>query len=383
MLRFLESVGRPAETRFYLDLFRARPREQFATIAIDGNVMRGAADAVALDLRFLAALGLFPSVVFGLLHPAAALSHAAKLGSALGAAGVAFTNFRVGEPDLGLRLADAARGGAVPILAYPAIEHATPAERFTDLGRLLLATGARKLIFLHRPGGLRQGGALVPIVSLSTDVPALLSSRDLSRKETVILTETRKLVDTLPGPPLVASVTSPLNLLRELFTVKGAGTMLRRGANIVRHDSWLGIDRGRVGEILAASFGRPPLASFFDREPLRVYLEESYRGVAILFASPLGAYLSKFAVTPEAQGEGIARELWDALAEDNPVVFWRARASNPINEWYTKLAEGLMRIPPWLVFWRGVTLASIPDAIRWAVAQPVDIPPAEAGARKL
>jgi acetylglutamate synthase len=105
-----------------------------------------------------------------------------------------------------------------------------------------------------------------------------------------------------------------------------------------------------------------------------VYLEEGYRGCAILVDTPLGAYLTKFAVSPEAQGEGIARDLWEALAADAPVVFWRARRTNPISEWYMKLCDGLVRVPGWTIYWKGLAADAIPAAIAWAVKQPVDIP---------
>ncbi|MBK9373985.1 MAG: hypothetical protein IPN03_09700 [Holophagales bacterium] len=58
---------------------------------------------------------------------------------------------------------------------------------------------------------------------------------------------------------------------------------------------------------------------------------------------------------------------------ETPVVFWRARRTNPISEWYAKLCDGLMRIPGWTVYWRGLDPASIPAAIGWAADQPVDI----------
>ncbi len=103
-------------------------------------------------------------------------------------------------------------------------------------------------------------------------------------------------------------------------------------------------------------------------------MEEAYRGCAILVDAPLGAYLTKFAVSPEAQGEGIARDLWEALSADAPVVFWRARPANPIGEWYAKLCDGLARVPGWIVYWKGLAPDAIPEAIAWAVAQPVDIP---------
>ena len=219
---------------------------------------------------------------------------------------------------------------------------------------LLAELQVRKLLFLHRPGGLRQGGLLVPIVNLTTDVPALLASREISRKEALILKQARRLCEEASPLPLTVAITSPLNLLRELFTVKGAGTLLRRGARIVRHEGWEGVDVSRVRELLTSSFGRAPVEAFFARRPCCVYLEESYRGCAILTDSPLGAYLTKFAVSAEAQGEGMARDLWEALVADTPVLFWRARRTNPISEWYVKLCDGLVRLPDWTVYWKGL-----------------------------
>jgi acetylglutamate kinase len=249
-----------------------------------------------------------------------------------------------------------------------------PRDRLERLARLLRELQTRKLLFLHRPGGLRQGGVLVPIVNLTTDVPSLLASRDVSRKEGIILEYAKRLCEDTAAAPVTVAVTSPLNLLRELFTVKGAGTLLRRGARITRHEGWDGVGLSRIRELLASSFGRPPADAFFARTPSRVYLEEDYRGCAILLESPLGAYLTKFAVSAEAQGEGIARDLWEALMADTPMVFWRARRTNPISDWYVKLCDGLVRLPDWTVYWKGIATSAIPAAIDWAISQPVDIP---------
>ena len=156
--------------------------------------------------------------------------------------------------------------------------------------------------------------------------------------------------------------------------MKGAGTLLRRGARIARREGWDGVDVARLRDLLASSFGRAPSEAFFQKTPSRVYLEENYRGCAILVETPLGAYLTKFAVSAEAQGEGMARDLWEAIAADTPVVFWRARRANPISEWYVKLCDGFARLPDWTVYWKGIAVDAIPDAIDWAVKQPVDIP---------
>ena len=374
VLRFLESTGRPSEARLYVDLFRARPREQFAAIAIDAHVVADAASGVVQDLRVLAALELFPTVVLGLFQPADAARHAASLCRRLEAEGVRHEVVPAGSERIVERLAACARGGGVPVLVFPPVEDEDADGRLDRLGALLRELGARKLLFLHRPGGLRQGGLLVPIVNLTTEAAGLLASGELSRKESLILAHARRLCEESAPPSFTVAVTSPLNLLRELFTVKGAGTLLRRGARIERHDGWEGVDLARLRGLLASSFRRPPSEAFFGRTPARVYLEEGYRGCAVLVATPLGSYLTKFAVSAEAQGEGIARDLWDALAAESPAVFWRARPTNPIGDWYAKLADGLVRLSDWTIYWKGVPPAEIPPVIGWTLAQPVDIP---------
>ncbi len=374
VLRFLESTGRPSEARLYLDLFRARPREQFAAIAVDANVMANAADAVVQDLRFLAALDLFPTVVLGIFQPAEAVLHARSLRRHLEDEGLRVEVLRARRRSLAARVTLCVRSGAVPVVVFDPAAEEQVEERLARVGALLAGLETRKLLFLHRPGGLRQGGALVPIVNLTTDVPGLLASGELSRKEALILEGARRLCEGTAPPSFTVAVTSPLNVLRELFTVKGAGTLLRRGARIARHDGWDGVDVPRVRDLLASSFGRPPAEAFFERTPSRVFLDEGYRGCVILEETPLGAYLTKFAVSAEAQGEGIARDLWEALETEVPVVFWRARRTNPISEWYAKLCDGLMRLPQWTVYWKGLAPDSIPAAIAWAAVQPLDIP---------
>jgi acetylglutamate kinase len=395
VLRFLESVGRRSEAEFYLSLFRREPKERFAVIVVDANVARHATEAVVLHLRFLAQLGLVPTVVLGTFEPTDAVEHARRIERRLVGSEVAATCLSSERADAADEITRLCRGGTIPIVTFeppPLADGAPPPstpqaaaaqaraaalvdERFARLGALVAALGTRKLLFLHRPGGLRVRGSLVPLVNLTTDYAQLVASKELSRKERAIVTQARNLVDALAPQKLLVSITSPLNLLRELFTVKGAGTMLRRGAPISVHAGLAELDRERIRALLSSAFGRPPADAFFERPVSRVYLVDGYRGAAILVESELGAYLSKFAVDREAQGEGLGRDLWDALAASHPIVFWRARPQNPICEWYQKLCDGLVRTPEWVVFWRGLEPSKIPAAIDYALTQPIDIPP--------
>jgi acetylglutamate kinase len=368
VLRFLESVGSRRESDFYLALFRATAPEQFAAISVDANVARHAAEAVTLDLRFLAALGLFPVVVLAVFESTEAFEQATRLARRLNRAGVKVALLSSHEPDLVPRAIEATHTQTIPIVTFPLEAQ----ERFGTLGALLSSLRTRKLIFLHRPGGLRQAGELVPLVNLTTDVPQLLASKELSRKERILVDESCRLVLERVPHPLSIAITSPLNLFRELFTIKGAGTLLRRGAIIERRD-YASLDLPRLRTLLANSFGAPPVDEFFERPIARVYLEESYRGAALVSDTPHGTYLSKFAVTAEAQGEGLGRDLWQALAADYPRIFWRARPKNPIGAWYAKLCDGLMRFAEWHVYWKGLAPADVPAAVEYALAQPIDI----------
>jgi acetylglutamate kinase len=379
VLRFLESVGRRSDAEFYLALFRAEPKERFAAISVDANVARHATEAVTLDLRFLAALGLTPVVVLGLLDSMEAAEHGFRIRRRLERSAVPAEVITGDDPDLSARVASATRAGTIPIVplgpAAGALTAAQIDERFGRLGALLAALRTHKLIFLHRPGGLHQRGVMINLVNLTTEYDALIASRELSRKERALVTQSRRLVLECPHKLLVA-VTSPIDLLRELFTVKGAGTLLRRGAVIEARAGLGEIDRERLRGLLASSFGRPPSDAFFERPISRIFLEEGYRGAALLRDTPLGAYLTKFAVDREAQGEGMGRDLWERMVADHATIFWRARPDNPIGAWYIKQCDGTARFAEWHVFWRGLPSPLIPDAIAYCLEQPIDIPPA-------
>jgi ribosomal protein S18 acetylase RimI-like enzyme len=368
VLRFLESVGSRRESDFYLALFRAGEPERFAAISVDANVARHAGEAVTLDLRFLAALGLYPVVFFGLFESTEAMEQASRLGRRLEKAGVRVLLLGADEPDMMERAAAAARAQTIPIVTFAA----SASARFATLGALVAALRTRKLIFLHRPGGLRQAGELLPLVNLTTDFAALSQSKELSRKERALVDESRQLIERTPQRLSIA-ITSPLNLFRELFTIKGAGTLLRRGA-LIERKRFAELDRERLRALLTRSFGRPPVDDFFGRDIAWGYVEEGYRGAALVHETPLGAYLGKFAVDAEAQGEGIGRDLWTALAADYARIFWRARPANPISAWYTKLCDGLMRFPDWHIYWRGLPSTDVAAAVEWALTQPVDLP---------
>lgn len=365
VLRFLSSIGKPAEAQTYLQLFRAERPESFAIIAVADTIADPAADALVTDFRFLSELGLEPVVVFGLIRPEAARAQAETIAARL----APDVPCRIVEAD---QAAETARAGIIPLVPSLAGGRTVDA-RFDALARLAADLGSRKLVFLGRRSGLQpKGRPVLSMVDLTTELDALTQPGVLTQRQTALLRQIHRLIDAVPHR-MTVSVTSPLDLLRELFTVKGAGTLVRRGSVVRRFASFEEIDRIRLEELIERAFGRPLAPAFFDRPAMAIYIADDYRGAAVMSPTELGPYLTKFAVDVPARGEGIGRDLWQALTGDFPSFFWRSRATNPITPWYVQQCDGMLRADPWVIFWRNLPPDQLAAAITYARSAPLDL----------
>jgi bifunctional N-acetylglutamate synthase/kinase len=199
-----------------------------------------------------------------------------------------------------------------------------------------------------------------------------VAKRLLSPRRLAFLQQARSLLVERTSHRMFVAVTSPLLLLRELFTIRGAGTLIKRGSTILVKKGLGEVDGVRLSALLHSSFGRELEPGFFDHAIARAYIEESYRGAALVRETSLGGYLCKLAVEREAQGEGLGRDLWQLVISDYPRLFWRARSDNSILRFYLQECDGMARNEEWHVFWKGLAPDRIPEAIKVALAQPVD-----------
>jgi hypothetical protein len=381
VLTFLESVGRRSEAELYLKLFRELPKASFAIIVAESAVLRYAAGSLVEQLRFLRELGLFAPVAVGLFEPSTAEKAAARLVKRSADMGAVIENAEA--PELAHHVREELAAENLPVLCFAGTESETTAERFGRLARLVGALGTRKIVVVRRRGGFRRHGRAagstngdierrISVINLRTDAATLSDSRALLADDAELLGHLRDLLERPECGRAVVSVTSPLSLLRELFTVKGAGTLVKRGTAIERHESYATVDVPRLVTLLESSFGRKLEPRFFERAPLAVYLEENYCAAAIIVAAPLAPYLTKFAVDRVAQGEGMGRDLWEAVARDHRALFWRARVENPIAGWYTSLCDGMMKVRGWTIYFRGISETDVPSIVRDALARPED-----------
>jgi bifunctional N-acetylglutamate synthase/kinase len=318
---------------------------------------------------------LTPVVVLGLFEPRDADRQAARvhewlLEDAVPAQLVALA------PTLSPQMIEVVREtvhmNTIPLLSLEPSRDAPLESRFGLLRELVGGLGTRKVVFLSTSAGLeREGLPPISVVNLSTDYEHLLGGDTLTRRHASLLRHGKQLIDLTPHR-LTATVVNPLHLLRELFTVNGAGTLIRRGSRIESHRSFASVDRVRLRGVIESAFGRLLNEEIWEREIERIFVEENYRGAALLSQTPVGTYLNKFAVDRQAQGEGIGGDLWAVMTRDYPSFFWRARPGNPISSWYLKNCDGVARLADLEVFWRRLDVDRIEPAIRYALTASID-----------
>ncbi len=343
-------MGRPEATEQYLRLFQAEQRERFAFVVITGSALVDSSNAVVDDLMLLAELELSPVLCLEEESLAALLQEKLPRGFPL----------QIASAEDAPRIAEA---GKMPLLI--ARNHGERAAAFAHLK-------ARKVVFLINQSGLQPKGQSVrSLINLRTDYDALVGASGLRQEQATLLTDVRDLFAQCPHT-FTVSLTSAQDLLRELFTVKGAGTLVRRGTQVERIASFDDLAQARFATLLSSAFGTPPASAFFSRPPLVIFLADQYQGAAVLEEAPLAPYLSKFAVEIRAQGEGIGGDLWRALTNDHERFFWRSRPNNPIAPWYASKCDGLLRGDAWTVYWRGLDTSEIAAAVGYAQEAPID-----------
>jgi acetylglutamate kinase len=426
IVKLLTNIGSRKEVEQYLRHYAGEDGQKHAVVRVSGQVIESSLDALASSLTFLHHVGLNPMVVHGggpqldraldeagidaprvdglrvltprVLDVARRVFHEVnlKLVDALEALGTRARPFTSGvfeaqsvdHPRLGLAgrvthvregaLASTIRAGHLPIIA-PMGE--TPEGQIVVLhgdtvtSALALAVNPHKLIYLNEAGGvLDEHGHVLSAVNIVEDLPALLGQPWLAPEVRERLQEIASTLERLP-PTSSVSITSPEHLAKELFTHRGAGTLVRRGELVRCLYSFDDIDKPRLRGLLEKCFGRLLDEQYFEKKKLyRVYLADSYRATAILTREGDLPYLDKFAVTTEAQGEGIGGSIWHRMRLETPKVFWRARAANAINAWYAEKADGLYKTDKWVVFWCGMQgFSEVQQCIERALALPATL----------
>ena len=258
--RFIESVGRKADVALYLRLFRAQKNGRFALLAVEKEALAGAFEAFLFDLRILVDLGLLPVVTLGLFDPAGAAENQQRVISWLDANGIPAVSLSLraddgsdvhapatekpergdptaaGHAGIAIRARAAIADGKLPVIAFD--QPGDRNNRFQTLEHLIGALESRKFILISTHNGIHRHGKRVSVINVNGTVGAQTAPNDddgLSPHDRELVWRIGALLRQAPART-TASLTDGLNLLRELFSVAGAGTLFRRGLNI-RHQT--------------------------------------------------------------------------------------------------------------------------------------------------
>lgn len=421
VIRFLREIGAAREAEMYLRLFHRSEPHRFAVIAVEPELSSLSRNLLALHLSFLSALELHPVVLHGPGTPGtepdedkapsprqvqgsmwrwfeveldsdwqairdATFAFGETLSSSIILHGgetapiVSGIFGDEGEPPRIDAIRRAVRRKAIPIVAALAAP-GKRASRPRTLRPLPLAAALEALVNRLRParilriseeGGLKTAdGRPVDYVNLRLAHELFDPAGPLAAATRLDLEAIRSMLRHLPLRSMI-QITSAGNLLRELFTQKGGGTLVKPGRALKVHDDLAGLSRTRLRRLIESAFGRKLARSYFQKgfgrkAPIRtIIVDPDYKGLAIVRRCEELDYLDKFAVRPEARGEGIAWDLWAILKDRHPSIFWRSRPDNPINNWYYEHSDGVIKFEQWHVWWRGLDEDEIRRAARLA-----------------
>ena len=366
VIRSLSAIGAIKDARFYAELFSSQEPEQFALIVIDPRCLKNPLlDALIGNIRVLIDLGLTPTLLVGALDDdmTSIRFQSQRLAKDLEVAKVKTVRLNTESYGLIDSVRRAAAQGRISVLEN------TSLQKSQSLSSLVEKLEPGKVIFLQPSGGISQSGKRVPVINI--DDKKQLRLDNLSKGQSRFIDLARNMLSA-QGRKTVYIIASPLNLLQELFTVKGSGTLIRRVASIKAFTSFAAIDLEVLRTSIEAGFEKPIVSDMTDWPVKSIVLEENYRGGAILTHLSDMVYLSKFWVVKEAQGEGIARDIWDVVSKKNRKFFWRSRRENPFNDWYIRVCDGMQSNGDWRVFWRGLDTTQIQPAIDMAISVPED-----------
>ena len=410
----LAQLGSSREAQQYLKEYSGTNQARFAVVKVGGGILRDHLDELTSALAFLHRLGLIPVVLHGagpqldqaltdagieterrdglrvtsdaVMSVARPLMYKEnlRLVEALEDKGIRARGIQHGvflcsyldQKNLGLvgeveqvelsAVESAVRSGAVPVLTC--LGESTSGQVLNinaDIATRELVWKLRphKVIFLSPTGGLldRQD-RIISAVSLTNDYEALMQQPWLHSGMRLKLQQINEMLQRLPDDSSV-SITSAAHLTRELFTYRGAGTLVRKGEAInVFEDPDAGT-LATVKKLVEHAFQRKLRNDWFERlkEPL-VLLSETGRAAAIMTRGVDSLpYLDKFTVTSEAQGEGLGAAIWQVVRARYPALYWRSRYTNPVTPWYFQQSDSSNRSGQWVVFTIGIEEAAQRD----------------------
>jgi hypothetical protein len=367
-IRSLQGAGLVHDAELFLDRFRSEPGEFRLAIIADGADETLSAEAMIPALRYLSSQHIGVVILSG-LHDRVSSTIPSFL-ARLNELGAINRQLDVGSATSWKDAVLAPPGSGIAALNIRNIkdEADVPAtiQRLHEIG-------CRKIIILEAEGILCRNDELIGIVAFPEGFDPVPWISEVEERQQPAARLALAMATLAENQGISVSLASPINMLAELFTVRGSGTLFRPQARFVTFQT-PDADREReLCNVVERAFGRTLVdRAFAAASQARGIIEAQARAATLLIPTPLGDYMSKFAVIREAQGTGIGAELWAKICATSGKMFWRSKNANPVNSWYARVAEGMIREGEWIFFWKGLRVSEIENAKQLALSLPED-----------
>ncbi|EIM85818.1 bifunctional acetylglutamate kinase/N-acetyl-gamma-glutamyl-phosphate reductase [Stereum hirsutum FP-91666 SS1] len=416
--RLLYSIGTKREVERYLRIFSSSSNPthpaKFAVVKVGGAVLDDL-DELALSLSFLYRVGLYPVIVHGAgpqlndimdkegvvpdyidgirVTNAKTLQIARrvfqeenlKIVTALEKLGTrarpitsgVFTADYLDKDKYGLvgkitrvdkrPLEASIRAGALPILtslAESADGQILNVNADIAAGELAKELEPMKIVFLNEKGGLFHGvtGEKLDVINLDEEYNDLMKQSWVKYGTKLKLREIKELLDHLPRSSSVAII-SASSLQKELFTDSGAGTLIRRGYKLFKHDTieTMGADRlrqvirDRDPDVLSGYQTITEVLSNLKKTPYTIYGDEPLEVVAIV-SHPEGEIpvMTKLLASRSGILNNVVDNVFNAIKKDYRKLFWTAHADDENRAWHFERADGSFTRAGKSLFWYGI-----------------------------
>ncbi|KAI8642500.1 Aspartate/glutamate/uridylate kinase [Parasitella parasitica] len=409
--KLLYNIGSRKEVEQYLRHFSSVESQKFAVIKVGGAVLTDELETLASALTFLNRVGLYPIVLHGAGPQLNHLLEEAKVEPQYE------EGIRITDPQTleiarkvfmaeNLKLVDALerhgtrarpipggvfvadyldkdkygyvgkitgvnkeviessiRAGALPILTSLA---ETPTGQIlnvnADVAAAELATVLEplKIVFLNEKNGLYHGvtGKKIDTINLDEEYEDLLKEPWVRYGTKLKISQCKELLDGLPRSSSVAIISAG-HLHKELFTDSGAGTLIRRGHKLFKHNKLDEVDPDKIRRIMEAEdpsiqAGEGSVASYLrslQQKDVQIYTDEPGQVLAIVTKDPKDsskpAVLEKLLTSKTAVLNNVTENLWNSIRKDNDTLTWRvdnrAKEGNLDPSWHFERADGSLR----------------------------------------
>ena len=420
VINILSNIGSKREVEQYLAQFSSVSSQQFAVIKVGGAILRDHLNSLCEVLRRLNYMGLYPIIVHGAGPQLNKLLEAAGVdvenrweggiritdGKTLGVARKLFLeeNLRLVETlealDVRARpitsgvltaqyldkekyefvgritevnkkpIEAAINDGFLPVI--PSMGETVDGQVLNvnadmTAGALAEAIQPLKIVYLSEQGGLfnKETGRKISAINLDEEYDYYMNQPWVKYGTRLKIKELNELLLKLPRSSSVAII-HPDNLEKELFTHKGAGTLLRRGDKLHTATSLSEFpDVQQLRYVLKRNRAGPDAETVLDRflqqmesRPFKAYWDERMEALAVVLPPAQGsslAQLATYTITKAAWLSNLADNIFQNLKRDFPKLFWTVKQDDENLGWFFDQAEGSLNNGKGdVLFWYGI-----------------------------